>query len=107
MISPWYALIFKDIERIGNRFGYAIAIHGSLQRDLDLIAIPWTDDAEPKEKLLEALKKYMAGKGIDYKIAEPTQKPHGRLSYILSVGIYSNGMYIDLSVMPRAKDDHE
>jgi len=29
--------------------GYAIAPHGSLARDLDVIAVPWTEDAVSAE----------------------------------------------------------
>lgn len=35
--------------------GWAIGTHGSLVRDLDLIAVPWRDDAAPIPNLIEAI----------------------------------------------------
>ncbi len=99
MISPWYAIVFKDFERIAWRHGYAIAIHGSMQRDLDLVAIPWVEDADPKEKLIESLRKYIGGKNVDCKIGQPIEKPHGRLAYAITIG-FSGNMYVDFSIMP-------
>lgn len=72
--------------------GYAVAVHGSMQRDLDLVAIPWVDDAAEPQVLVEALQKACKGKLIG-----PEQKPHGRMSWSI---VLAGGAYVDLSVMP-------
>lgn len=40
----FYAICFEGIKSIGMRYGYNIVLHGSLDRDLDLIAVPWIDE---------------------------------------------------------------
>ena len=77
--------------------GYAIAIHGSMTRDLDLIAAPWTDEATSAEELVEAVADRI-GAFIEEPPRSPTQKPHGRLAWSL---ILCGSGYIDLSVMSR------
>ena len=99
MISPWYAMTYVGLERVAWRHGYALALHGSMARDLDLVAIPWTDDADDPEKLIAAIVRFVVSKS-DVKISQPKPmaKPHGRLAYTVPLG---SGQYLDISVMPK------
>lgn len=102
MIAPWYVMAYTKLERLAWRHGYCLALHGSMARDLDLIAIPWTDDADSPEKLLASFSRFIVNKAkVTYKIGKPTPKPHGRLGYVLPIG--HEGHYLDLSIMPRSK----
>lgn len=102
MIAPWYVMAYTKLERIAWRHGYALALHGSMSRDLDLVAIPWTDDADDPGQLLESFRKFIVGKTeVDLKIPLPTAKPHGRKAYSIPIG--HDGHYLDLSIMPRRK----
>lgn len=106
--------VLPKARDIASGFGYALAVHGSMSRDLDLVAIPWTDDAKSAEDLVEAIR---AGfNGVikndpnapvgDYINRNPKPKPHGRLAWSIYLGA---GPYIDLSVMPRSggeRSDH-
>lgn len=101
MIAPFYAAIYAKLPRIAARFGYAIAIHGSLQRDMDFVLIPWTEDADEPEKVLRAIQKFIGGPGKNHDpMQQTTQKPHGRTAYIF---YFDNGACVDISVMPRIK----
>lgn len=87
--------------------GYAIAVHGSEMRDLDLIAVPWTDEATDAETLVEAIIRMTRGRHGD---KSATHKPHGRRSWTIhlnnehTLGNFKPVLpYIDLSVMPRAE----
>jgi hypothetical protein len=92
----YYAWAYWWLVPIAKRLGYALALHGSLARDLDIVAVPWTEDAAPPEALVKAL----AGAFKWEHDKKPTRKPHGRMAWrILMVG----GAYIDLSVMPRRR----
>ncbi len=105
MIAPWYLLIYVKMERVAARHGWCLTIHGSMVRDLDVVLIPWTDDAEPEEVVLDAIDKFI--KGTDYYRESKkhrgklhaTEKPYGRKAYSVYVGI--SGYYLDISVMPR------
>jgi hypothetical protein len=82
--------------------GYAIGVHGSQLRDLDLIAAPWIEDLAVTplmlaEMIAEALPGVLATKR--------TAKPHGRIAFVIYPR-YRWGFdswYIDLSVMPRRR----
>jgi len=79
--------------------GYALAVHGSRRRDIDIIAVPWTDHADSAELLVARLCGVLAGHvGRAISSAKWADKPHGRRA----VTIILPGMCpeIDLSIMP-------
>lgn len=88
-------------RNVARKHGYAIGVHGSLARDVDLIAAPWTDDASTARALVEAIAEALPGV-INVRDHE---KPHGRRGWT----IYPRFMwgqdrwYLDISVMPRRR----
>jgi len=105
MIAPWYALMFEKLDRIAWRYGYCLTLHGSMARDLDLVAIPWVEDADDPDRLIDAFVRYVANKS-DVHISQPrsVSKPHGRMSYVIPIGFGGN-YYLDISVMPRKSNE--
>jgi len=102
--APAYVAFYPMLTDIARRHGYALSIHGSVERDMDLLATPWTDEAVPAEQLMQAIASYadtcmsaMFGSAVT--VLGPDEKPHGRRAWLIKVG---NGSCIDLSVMPRA-----
>lgn len=84
--------------------GYALAVHGSLARDLDVVAIPWVQDAADPDALSERLTnacKEATGWGHAY---EWSEKPHGRIARTI---LASDNVHVDLSVMPRQPKPEE
>jgi len=105
-----YCALYPILLQICKDHGYTLAIHGSLHRDFDLVAIPWIEKASSGLKLIKAIKKatrlVTQSDNTDHLIPDcsPGIKPHGRLSYSLHVtnrGMY--GGYLDISVMPLNK----
>jgi hypothetical protein len=105
-----YVALYPMLQQIAKRHGYALAVHGSLHRDFDLIAIPWVEEASEPFALIKSIKKAtaMVFTHEDFDHIEPeknvTVKAHGRLAYSLHVtnsGMY--GGYLDISVMPKKK----
>lgn len=91
--GPVYAAaLYPELCRLFQKHGYALAVHGSLARDLDLIAIPWIDNPSPiGDVLAEALKMFAIEE-----IGDPTVRAAGRIAYSFSVGF--GYCQIDLSV---------
>lgn len=95
-----------DIERIrelAREVGYAVGVHGTLERDLDLIAAPWIAEAVKPFELAQHIASGIGGNVLDYKTQD---KPCGRWS----CNINSDGWFklIDLSVMtPALTPRHE
>ncbi|UTC28071.1 hypothetical protein GURKE_00390 [Brevundimonas phage vB_BpoS-Gurke] len=87
-----------DVNRIralAREVGYAVGVHGTLERDLDLIAVPWVADAVSPFDLAKHIATGLGGTVLDYKTQD---KPCGRWS----CNINADGWFklIDLSVMP-------
>ena len=105
------ALLIEPLREVARRLGYAIGVHGTLKRNIDLIACPWTSEAVSAGELAEAIRRKAADMnpvGVafiaphedqDYqRRGSPGAKPHGRRVWSFHLG---GGPYIDLSVMPR------
>ena len=120
----YYAIMFEPLKKIALKYGYNLVLHGSLNRDLDLIAIPWQENLGSVDEMIDEFSSYVGGEVLlsnkrpqaDGTITDDrfTHKPHGRVVYIIEIfrGGYLNGggfhdiyirdpeTYIDISVMP-------
>ena len=93
--------ILPAIREVARAEGYAIAVHGSLKRDIDLVAVPWTEvaAATKPDDLARAVCGAVAGVlGRCLILGGPTQKPHGRVAFTLVHPGFAGE--IDLSIMP-------
>lgn len=94
------AVLLPGLRAVARADGYALAVHGSLSRDIDLVAIPWHGGALPAERLVENLVSAIGEQmGAACLRGEPWRKPHGRVAY--TVVMSGCIPFIDLSVMPR------
>lgn len=110
-----YARLIGPIRERARELGYAVGVHGSLCRDIDLIACPWALDAVDAKELAEAIRQTAAehNEGLAFMHpleaeddwhqngCQPFGKPHGRYQWCFHLG---GGPYIDLAVMPRVVD---
>lgn len=101
-----YACYYGILKDIAHEYGYALAIHGSLTRDFDLIAVPWIEN--PKDHL-EMLDKFAEALGTVRFEGKPynscEQKPHNRMTYTIPSG---GGGYLDISIIvPQSFRDIE
>lgn len=107
----WYRRLIGPLRAKAKDLGYAIGVHGSISRDIDLVAVPWSEGASTARELAEGLQAVaaeIAGEAVDINARDadnpdhfhngmPGFKPHGRLTWSFHL---PNGPYIDLSVMP-------
>lgn len=107
-----YERLITPLRAVAMQHGYALAVHGSLGRDIDLLAVPWTDDVSTAAILVEAIRAEMERVSghtsfwlddkdaviRDYSRRNPERKPHGRLGW--SIHMAGTGTYVDLSIMP-------
>ncbi len=92
-------MLYNDFKRAALECGYALALHGSMHSDMDLIAVPWVEDAKPVEELAKAINDCI-GKTVwkERNLERDVKtKPHGRIVYTLSI---MGDWYIDLSIIP-------
>ena len=96
--AVFYTIFWESFRKAALERGWTLALHGSMASDMDIIAVPWVDDACPASELVSALSDCL-GETMwkDHHFRDPTPKSHGRVVYTLS--IFSD-YYIDLSVIP-------
>lgn len=93
--APMYAALYPGLCNITRKHGYALAVHGTLARDMDLCCIPWSEvPSESSEVVKEITTTFHIRQ-----IGEPDITHHGRERYTISVGF--GECFIDLSFMPR------
>lgn len=54
MLKDYYTEILRPLKKQARSMGYALAVHGSMARDLDLVAVPWVEGAVDPIELVEA-----------------------------------------------------
>lgn len=102
-MEAFYRSRLPAIRETAKEHGYAIGVHGSLRRDLDLIAAPWREDASGADTLAAAI--HHAACGFTQSKYQWEQKPAGRVAVSMPIcwthrhGVLSDG-HIDLSVCP-------
>lgn len=101
-MAPAYVMLYRGMAEICRRCGYALAVHGSMSTDLDVIAVPWVEGPLSEAALIAELSSYLRrldGQPPDAAGLVPEAKPHRRTTYLFNL---EHGAQIDLSVMaPR------
>jgi hypothetical protein len=97
IIDPDYGRVYTIARKLAWEEGYAIGLHGSFTRDLDMIAVPWAERACEPEHLIRRIVdatglKLRDGVGV---------KPHGRRAWTLLFPAFGDPRFVDLSVVPR------
>lgn len=92
---------YKILAQCARNHGYALTVHGSMLRDVDLVAVAWVPRCKAPSTLLKAMHgivRAMAGRERDYvrMNKKPEQKPHGRLAWSI---YFSRDAYLDISVI--------
>lgn len=94
--------LIGPLREVARAHGYALATHGSVSRDIDLIACPWTAEATDAQAVYDAVMRKCAD--ILYGMEELPHsglgrvRAHGRMGGVIHLG---GGPYIDLAIMPR------
>lgn len=97
-------LALATMRNIAREYGHTLAVHGSLARDIDLVAVPWTEQAGDPEKMIADLKGAVMGIFGRARLdpaEEWNEKPHGRRARSIHVYCEGHFFYFDISFMPR------
>ena len=97
----FYLGVLPSIRTAARVLGYGIGVHGSMRRDLDLIAIPWEEEHSTADALAKAIQYAACGAHADTVTWE--LKPCGRIATSFPICWAKDGRpnsgHIDLSVM--------
>lgn len=94
--AVFYATTYPDMVETARRHGWALGLHGSLVSDMDLMAMPWTEDASDAQELIDAI----ANLFVDPPIAfEPYRgKPNNRVVWTIPICI---DFYLDINIIEK------
>lgn len=99
-----YASYYQILRRVAIKHGYALAIHGTLARDMDLIAVPWASNVASPRVLIEDMRVAIGGFTIKQDDPKEGDKPHGRMAYVIHD---LDHRYLDISVFPNQNSSTE
>ena len=99
--APLYCAMYPEIAEVVRAHGYALAVHGSLARDFDLIAIPWTESPSVPLDVIDAITQTFALEPI----GNQTIKEHGRMVYTMRISF--GQCFLDLSFMPVIRSGYQ
>jgi len=83
-----YAVYYEILKEVAKNYGYNLVLHGSLNRDMDLIAIPWAEEVKPHYPMIEEFAEILGGKIMvdDENRRKYLEKLfHGRLQYVINI----------------------
>lgn len=96
--------LIHRIRVLASTHGYAIVVHGSLERDVDLIAVPWIRHTSTADELAASV-----ARALGSTVRQRCERVHGRVGYVVNIPGGGLPSYIDLSVIspqtPRGQDD--
>lgn len=98
--AAFYASMWNDFRQAAMDCGWALGLHGSLNSDMDIMAMPWVEGATSAEYMIQHIIDTCFDDSRMLKILKPTkeQKPNGRVSY--AVPIFSD-FFLDISIIER------
>lgn len=73
-----YAIFYAELKDIAEYYGYNLLIHGSMNRDLDLVAVPWIDNPKDEQLMIFEFQKYLTGMTL--------VKPDGTIPFTILPG---------------------
>lgn len=104
-LEAFYRSILPKLREAARSHGYALGVHGSMRRDLDLIAVPWDSLPSDRDVLVRAL--HHAACGLESSVYQWERKPVNRHATCFPV-CFPEGMevvpslgHIDLSVFEK------
>lgn len=95
--ASFFASIYDDIRQAAMDCGWALGLHGSLSSDMDIMAMPWVEDAKPVEEMIDAMINCFTDNPFNDLSRKPYyNKPNNRVVY--TIHIWSN-WYLDINVI--------
>lgn len=102
-----YAIYFQALMEIAKDLGYNLLVSGSMNRDLDLVAVPWVDNPEPEITLIGSFDEYLSKwHSTDPEYYMHTILPGGRSAYVINLNRERDKTgcdpqyYLDISITP-------
>lgn len=107
--TVFYACMWEDIRQCAMDCGWAVSLHGSLASDMDIMAMPWVENAVPFKEMVDRISKLFKGNDISTQyVITYNEKPHNRV--VATIPIFAD-FYLDIStintdeLIPKNEED--
>ncbi len=98
--TAFYACMWEDIRQCAMDCGWAVSLHGSLVSDMDIMAMPWVENAVSFKKMIDRVSKLFKDNDMSSQyVITYNEKPHNRV--VASIPIWSD-FYLDISTINTA-----
>lgn len=95
--AAFYACMWNDLRNAAMDNGWALALHGSLASDMDIMAMPWVEDAKSVKVMIKSLSDCFTDSPFkEHHIVPHYSKPHNRVVYTMSIWA---DFHLDISVI--------
>lgn len=95
--AVFYASMWEDLKNAALDCGWALGLHGSLNDDMDIMAMPWVENPKSPDDLVAALCKCFTD---DTDLRSTTRvsadKPNNRIVYTLMIWA---DFYLDINII--------
>lgn len=96
--AVFYAAIYGDLREKAMECGWALGLHGSLNSDMDIMAMPWTEDATDADIMIANLYKCFEEDLWSMPVKHIGEKPNGRVVYTISIW---EDFYLDINIIEK------
>lgn len=97
--AAFYACMWDDFRQAAMDCGWALGLHGSLNSDMDIMAMPWIENAMTADEMISTcFGESVWAKEPHFKKSQPGDKPNGRIVY--TIPIFAD-FYLDINVIEK------
>lgn len=95
--AVFYAEVYPRLKAVAQRHGWALALHGSMNHDMDIMAMPWEDAPSRPANLIDAMRRCLGVPPDAVRIV--FGKPNGRIVYTIAI---APGFFLDINIINHA-----
>jgi hypothetical protein len=99
-VAAFYASVLPAVTEVARKYGWAVAVHGSMNKDLDLMMMPWVEGAVSADEVIKRISDecFTGNPFQDSHAMAHREKPNGRVVYTISIW---KGTYLDINIIER------
>lgn len=97
--AAFYAAVWNDLRQAAMDCGWALGLHGSLNADMDIMAMPWVEDAVPADEMISRIMDcfdFSDDWKTYYPLVDKTSKPNKRVVYTIPI---HGDLYLDINII--------
>lgn len=95
--AVFYACMWEDFRKSALDCGWALGLHGSLNSDMDIMAMPWIEGCASVDAMIESLERCLTKPDDQiFKTTKSTDKPNNRIVY--TIHIFAD-FYLDINII--------